>query len=120
MVEPVIIPTHDRTKTDSLLFPGEIRFGPPYFSPGIDKYRFHGRVYGDSCLVPPDARYFAIQGWEAVLEGRGLQTYLLIIDVEANRERQLQADILKEYFAPHATGKYEIEFLTLYGRENLQ
>ena len=136
MIDPVTIPSPDGILTAILNYLGEIRFGPPYYSLAIDKRILNGRYFGASYLWSPDSRYFAIQEWETISEGRGPQTQLLLIDVETQREcavskaengfivplkfEKNKLIYRKDYFAPRATQEYEIEFLTLNRWENLK
>ena len=131
-----IVSTSPDNKHNAILeYLSEIRFGSSYFSLMIDKIFFGERIFGDSYLWSPDSRYFAIQEWETISEGRGPQTRLLLIDVETERECMLsraekgfirpkhfendKCVYLKEYFAPRRTTEFEIEFLSLKSWKNL-
>ena len=120
----------------NLLYMGEIRFGPPYYSLLVDELSFKNRVFGRSCLWSPDSRFFAVQEWETTSEGQAPQTRLLLVDLESRREcvlsraeggfivpKQFQDDKLiytKKYPGKGVENEFEIEFLTLNRWENLK
>lgn len=120
----------------NLLYRGEIRFGPAYYSLIIDELSFGNRIFGHSCLWSPDSRFSAVQEWETTSEGKGPQTRLLLIDIEQRREcilsRAEQGFIIpkkfednkliytKEYPGKGVVNEFEIEFLTLNKWEDLK
>ena len=135
-MSPIIVSSPDTKHRAVLNDLSEIRFGPPYYLWMIDEIRFGDRIFGDSYLWSPDSRFSAIQEWETIIEGRGPQTHLLLIDLETEREcilsraekgfivpKQFENDkliYLKEHFAPRRTREFEIEFLSLSRWENLK
>ncbi|WP_240355714.1 hypothetical protein [Pectobacterium polaris] len=83
------LPSFDRQHTAMLIYAGEIRFGPPYFSLSIDGKALDDRVFGKDMLWSPDSRYLAVQEWLSTAERDGPQTALLCIDVLEERQCQL-------------------------------
>jgi hypothetical protein len=128
-MQPIISTSPDNTHKAVLTYLGEIRFGPAYYSLRMQDIFFGDRTFGNSHLWSPDSRFFAIQEWETIFEGRGPQTHLLLIDVEDKREcvlsradqgfivpRSFDQDKLiytKEYYGRGMTTEFEIEFLSL-------
>ncbi|MBA5203624.1 MULTISPECIES: hypothetical protein [Pectobacterium] len=121
----------DQQHTAMLIYVGEIRFGPPYFSLSIDGNALEGRVFGKELLWSPDSRYLAVQEWLSTAERDGPQTALLCIDVIEERQCQIsqavggfivpirfEDDTLiyeKQYFGAERNGttEYEIPFTAL-------
>lgn len=121
----------DQQHTAMLIYVGEIRFGPPYFSLSIDSNALEGRVFGKELLWSPDSRYLAVQEWLSTAERDGPQTALLCIDVIEERQCQIsqaaggfivpirfEDDTLiyeKQYFSAERNGttEYEIPFTAL-------
>ena len=132
----IVSPSPDSKHNAVLEYRSEIRFGPAYYSLLVDQIHFGERVFGKSHLWSPDSRFFAIQEWETVAEGQGPRTYLLLIDLNTEREcvlssaekgfispKKFESDKLiyvKEYFAPRVTREFEIEFLSLSRWKNLK
>ncbi|MEQ9842863.1 hypothetical protein [Pectobacterium brasiliense] len=83
------LPSFDRQHTAMLIYAGEIRFGPPYFSLSIDGKALDDRVFGKDMLWSPDSRYLAVQEWLSTAERDGPQTALLCIDVLEERQCQV-------------------------------
>ncbi|MEQ9891907.1 hypothetical protein [Pectobacterium aroidearum] len=83
------LPSFDRQHTAMLIYAGEIRFGPPYFSLSIDGNALEGRVFGKELLWSPDSRYLAVQEWLSTAERDGPQTALLCIDMLEERQCQI-------------------------------
>lgn len=121
----------DQQHTAMLIYVGEIRFGPPYFSLSIDGNALEERVFGKELLWSPDSRYLAVQEWLSTAERDGPQTALLCIDVIEERQCQIsqaaggfivpirfEDDTLiyeKQYFGAERNGttEYEIPFTAL-------
>ena len=135
-MENIVVFSPNGSHTANLLYSGEIRFGPPYYSLTIDELSFKNRVFGRSCLWSPDSRFFAVQEWESTNEGQGPKTRLLSIDVEQKREcvlsraeqgfiipKKFEGDKLvytKEYPGKGIVNEFEIAFLTLNRWEDLK
>ena len=135
-MRPIFFPSPDGKHNAVLEYRSEIRFGPAYYSLMVDQNHFGERVFGNSHLWSPDSRFFAIQEWETVDEGQGPRTYLLLIDLNTERECVLSSAekgfirpkkfesskliYVKEYFAPRVTREFEIEFLSLSRWKNLK
>lgn len=125
------LPSFDRQHTAMLIYAGEIRFGPPYFSLSIDGKALDDRVFGKDMLWSPDSRYLAVQEWLSTAERDGPQTALLCVDVLEERQCQVsqaaggfivpmrfEDDKLiyeKQYFGAERNGttEYEIPFTAL-------
>nr|WP_240472584.1 hypothetical protein [Pectobacterium brasiliense] len=125
------LPSFDRQHTAMLIYAGEIRFGPPYFSLSIDGKALDDRVFGKDMLWSPDSRYLAVQEWLSTAERDGPQTALLCVDVLEERQCQVsqaaggfivpmrfEDDKLiyeKQYFGAEINGatEYEIPFTAL-------
>ncbi|MFJ5379104.1 hypothetical protein ACIPSX_17325 [Pectobacterium sp. CHL-2024] len=54
------LPSLDRQHTAMLIYAGEVRFGPSYFSLSIDGKALDNRVFGKDMLWSPDLRYLAV------------------------------------------------------------
>ena len=135
-MENIVAFSVNGSHTANLLYKGEIRFGPPYYSLKIDELSFKNRVFGRSCLWSPDSRFFAVQEWESTNEGQGPKTRLLLIDVEQKREcvlsraeqgfiipKKFEGDKLvytKEYPGKGIVNEFEIEFLNLNRWEDMK
>jgi hypothetical protein len=135
-MEDIIATSPDLEHRAELRYAGEIRFGPAYYSLVLDTFRFRDRVFGKACLWSPDSRFFAVQEWETTIEGHGPQTRLLMIDLKTSMEGVLSRAengfivpksfegtkliYMKEFFAPHSTREFEIEFPSLKRWENLK
>jgi len=128
-MESIVVFSPNGSHKANLLYMGEIRFGPAYYSLTIGELSFMNRVFGRSCLWSPDSRFCAVQEWETTSEGKGPQTRLLLIDIEQRREcilsraeqgfinpKKLEDNKLiytKEYPGKGVVNEFEIEFVTL-------
>jgi hypothetical protein len=81
-----LIESPDRKHRAILMYVGEIRFGPQYFSLTVDSFSFGERIFGDDYLWSDDSRFFAVQEWKTTDYATGPITKLLLIDVIERRE----------------------------------
>jgi hypothetical protein len=79
-------PSPDTQHTAHLLYSGEIRFGPPYFSLSVDDYSFGQRIFGAAHLWSQSSTLLAVQEWLTLDYSEGPITALLLIDLHLGRE----------------------------------
>src|SRR5207253_8437475 len=113
-------PSPNTQHTARLLFSGEIRFGPPYYSLLVDDYSFSGRIFGDVHLWSQTSRLLAVQEWLTLDYSEGPITALVLIDVRMMREISV-ARATKGFIVPETFEDPMIVYRTDYaGQPGLQ
>jgi hypothetical protein len=69
-----------------LMFSGEIRFGPPYYSLSLDGNSFGQRIFGSPLLWSRSSTFLAVQEWLTLDYSEGPITALVVIDVRSKQE----------------------------------
>jgi hypothetical protein len=85
------IESPDAAHSAEFLYAGEIRFGPPYYVVRLDglllrRHLFGKRHFGAACLWSNDSRYLTLSEWHSLLESRGPDTQVIVIDIPNWRE----------------------------------
>ncbi len=94
-------PSPDTQHTARLLFSGEIRFGPSYYSLSVDDHSFGDRIFGDAHLWSPSSNFLAVQEWLTLDYSEGPITVLVIVDLKLGREASIER-VTKGFVLPKA------------------
>ena len=94
-------PSPDTQHMARLLFSGEIRFGPAYYSLSVDDHSFGERIFGDAHLWSPSSSFLAVQEWLTLDYSEGPITALVIIDLKQGREASVER-VTKGFVLPKA------------------
>lgn len=77
----------DGTKTVSLIFLEENRFGYKFYRVKLENsFDLGYRLFGGYCIWSPDSRYCAFQNWVSTNPTSGPKTKLVIIDTGKNMQ----------------------------------
>ncbi|WP_167882674.1 hypothetical protein [Leptospira licerasiae] len=68
-----------------LIYDGEIRFGPPYYSLKINGKLVKNRIFGEDAKWSNDSRYLAVQEWLTIDYAEGPITRVMLFDLEMNK-----------------------------------
>ena len=91
----------DAQHTAQLVYSGEVRFGPLYFSLSVDGYSFGQRIFGDVHLWSLASNLLAVQEWLTLDYSEGPITALVILDLNLRREASLE-HVVKGFIVPTA------------------
>ena len=94
-------PSPNTRHTAQLLFSGEIRFGPPYYSLSVDSYSFGQRIFGSAHLWSVSSNFLAVQEWLTLDYSEGPITALVLIDLHLRREASV-AQATKGFIVPES------------------
>jgi len=113
-------PSPNTQHTAHLLFGGEIRFGPPYYSLLVDEHSFGDRIFGGAHLWSQTSRLLAVQEWLTLDYSEGPITALVLIDLRLRRETSV-ARATKGFIVPETFEDPVIVYRTDYaGQPGIQ
>ncbi len=93
----VKVSSPDKKHIAELIYSGEIRFGPAYFSLVLDSRKVKRRIFGNKLAWSDDSRYLALQEWLTAKEKKRPSTRVLLIDMHTRKAAEL--DIIRGGFA---------------------
>ncbi|WP_010515132.1 hypothetical protein [Leptospira licerasiae] len=68
-----------------LIYEGEVRFGPPYYSLKLNNKSVKNRTFGEEARWSNDSRYLAIQEWLTIDYVEGPITRVMLFDMQTRK-----------------------------------
>ncbi len=72
----------DKKHKADLIYQGEIRFGPTYYTLEIDNTILKNKTFGDKLCFSNDSKYLAIQEWLTTDYVKGPITRVMLFDID--------------------------------------